>query len=152
MYLVSINRKIMALLSAVLLVLCILTVGGSISVKAYDEYVLNMDVVLVIDGSGSMQGADPNKITVEAFKEFVDMCDETCRLGYVVYSHEIKGSSPLVELKKEADIKKLKNDVSKLSYDSNGDTDIALGLTKALELQSSTTGSNSGRKKLIVER
>ena len=150
MYLVSIIRKIMALLSAVLLVLCILTVGGSISVKADDEYVLNMDVVLVIDGSGSMQGADPNKITVEAFKEFVDMCDETCRLGYVVYSHEIKGSSPLVELKKEADIKKLKNDVSKLSYDSNGDTDIALGLTKALELQSSTTGSNSGRKKLIV--
>ena len=51
---------------------------------------MNLDVVFVLDSSGSMLDSDPNKVALDAFNLFVDLCDETCGVGYVVYSEKIK--------------------------------------------------------------
>lgn len=55
-----------------------------------DNGSMNLDVMFVIDASGSMLQSDPKKVALDAFNLFADMCDETCRVGYVVYTHKIK--------------------------------------------------------------
>lgn len=95
---------------------------------------INADFVFVLDGSGTMVKNDPERIALEAMKQFADFCDDTCRMGYVEYSHQIvKSSNGLISLNGES-IQNYKNEISTLQYDRNGDTDIALGLSTALNM------------------
>ncbi len=114
-----------------------------------DSGQMNLDVIFVLDASGSMLTSDPNKVALDAFNLFTDLCDESCNAGYVVYTEKIKTSNPPVSLKDKKTLEKLKKNISDIEYDPNGDTDIALGLTKAMKMHDeSKTGSN--RKKVII--
>lgn len=110
---------------------------------------MNLDVIFVLDASGSMLESDPNKVALDAFNLFVDLCDETCSVGYVVYTEKIKDSSDLVPISNKKNLDTMKNKISNIQYDPNGDTDIALGLTKAMQMHDKTK-SDSKRKKIIV--
>ena len=62
--------------------------------------------MFVIDASGSMLQSDPKKVALDAFNLFADMCDETCRVGYVVYTHKIKDSEDLTSINDNENLEK----------------------------------------------
>lgn len=115
-----------------------------------DSGSMNLDVMFVLDASGSMLTSDPNKIALDAFNLFADMCDDTCAVGYDVYTHKIKDSENLTSIKESESLDKMKKKIEKIVYDPSGDTDIALGLTKAMEMLDESTHENEYRRKAIV--
>lgn len=114
------------------------------------EAEMNLDVVFVLDASGSMLTSDPNKVALDAFNLFVDLCDDTCSVGYVVYTEKIKDQSDLYNIKNKSALDSMKKKISSIEYDPNGDTDIALGLTKALDMQTNYRPTDKTRKKVII--
>ena len=115
-----------------------------------DSGSMNLDVVFVLDASGSMLTSDPNKTALDAFNLFVDMCDETCNVGYDVYTHKIKDSEKLTNIKDKENLDKMKEKIEKIVYDPKGDTDIALGLTEAMKIFDEDENEDQYRRKAIV--
>ncbi len=111
---------------------------------------MNLDVVFVLDSSGSMLDSDPNKVALDAFNLFVDLCDETCGVGYVVYSEKIKDYSNILDISNKKNLETMKNKISGIQYDPYGDTDISLGLTKAMNIHDAKRSSSKDRKKVII--
>ena len=150
------NGVVRKTISVVLLLVLLIVpcVSLSASAEKADVYTENgqmdMDVVFVLDASGSMLYSDPNKVALDAVNLFVDLCDESCSVGYVVYSEKIVASSSIISLSDQKNLKNLKENIGKIEYDPNGDTDIALGLTKAMNLHSENQSSDPNRKKVIV--
>ena len=142
-------------LSAFMMMTMILASLFSMNVNAeeeddLDQAEMNLDVVFVLDASGSMLEADPNGIARDAFNLFVDLCDESCSVGYDVYTEKIKASHSIVSLKDKKNLQEVKKEMSAIRYDPNGDTDIALGLTKAMNIFTEYGNKDSNRKKAIV--
>ena len=110
----------------------------------------DLDVIFVIDNSGSMNQSDPNKLALTAANLFVDMCEGSdSRAGYVMYTHQIVAERELTDLISfSRDIKK---EIAATKYVRNGDTDIALGLETALSMfaQEAAAGTNT-RKPVII--
>ena len=115
-----------------------------------DDGSMNLDVVFVLDGSGSMASSDPNKVALDAFNLFVDLCDETCSAGYTIFSERIKATKELTNFANSRSIKEVKEDLTSIAYDAYGDTDIALGLTKAMNMHKSFKAPEGNRKKAII--
>lgn len=111
---------------------------------------MDLDVVFVLDASSSMLYSDPNRIAIDAFNLFVDLCDESCGVGYSVYTEKLIDSSPIIGLNDEENLKNLKKSISEIEYDPYGSTDIALGLTKAMNIHSENKSSDTTRKKAII--
>ena len=79
------NKRIMALL----LIFIIQFINISI-VKADSLSNSNLDVVFLMDSSGSMKTSDPEELRVEAIKMFLDMSlDQGNKFGLVAYSDNI---------------------------------------------------------------
>ncbi|MDR2665382.1 MAG: VWA domain-containing protein [Oscillospiraceae bacterium] len=119
---------------------------------AADIEKLNLDVVLVVDCSGSMNYSDPGKLALAAANEFIDLCGGSdSRIGYVMYTHVISASqdfgdrSYIVSFQRE-----LKNDISAMQYHSAGDTDTALGLERAAEIFAGDPSGGSDRRPVII--
>ncbi len=110
---------------------------------------MDLDVMFVLDASGSMLTSDPNKIALDAVNLFIDLTDESCGAGYVVYTEKIKASSDIVSFKDKSNLESMKKEIAGLSYDPNGDTDIALGLTNAMNTFKDK-GEANGRKRAII--
>lgn len=95
----------------VMFLLLIVTFTTAIPVKAKEETAstednLNLDVIYVIDGSGSMERADPKYMAPEAGKLFTELCAssaEGSRAGFVYYSHVLLQSVGLTDLSKGKD-------------------------------------------------
>ncbi|MBR2175900.1 MAG: VWA domain-containing protein [Clostridia bacterium] len=144
-------KKLLSLLLAVMML-----VGFCFSVNAEDgsgyneDGKMNLDVMFVLDASGSMLYSDPNRIALDAFNLYVDLCDESCGAGYAVYTEKIIASSPVVSLSNKKNLESMKQKISDINYDPNGDTDIALGLTKAMNLFAEQKSSDANRKKAII--
>lgn len=135
----------------ILIVPCVSLSVSAETANAYNENgQMDLDIVFVLDASGSMLYSDPNKVALDAVNLFVDLCDESCSVGYVVYSEKIVASNPITSLGSQKNLKSLKENIAKIEYDPNGDTDIALGLTKAMNIHSENKSSDSSRKKVIV--
>ena len=111
---------------------------------------MDMDVIFVLDASGSMLYSDPNKVAIDAFNLFVDLLDDSCGVGYVVYTQKIEASSDIVSLNDSKGLDKVKNEITNLEYDPVGDTDIALGLTKAMDIYKSNKDTDPNRNQVIV--
>lgn len=110
---------------------------------------MSMDVVFALDASASMLESDPNRIAVDAYNLFVDLLDESCGVGYAVYNQNIIDSSSILELS-DSNLKKLKSKMNGIKYDPYGDTDIALGLTKSMNILDEKKSDNKNRKKAII--
>lgn len=106
-----------------------------------------IDVVFVVDSSKSMNKSDPEGLTGEAMKMFIDMCHtKGDKGGMVAYSGDIVREYKIKELNSEGDKSALKNTLTNLEL---GDwTDIGLGLKKAVSILKE--GDSSGNKPIII--
>ena len=112
---------------------------GGLTVLADDlDGSSGMDVVIVMDTSGSMQnskggGADPEGVAMEAAKLFVDMMESSgSRVGLVPFSDQLGNVVNLTDINSTADKEGVKSAISALSY--GGDTDIGQAMQKAMEM------------------
>ena len=110
---------------------------------------MELDVVFVLDSSGSMAESDPNRVAPDAFKLFVDLCDDSCGVGYTIYSEKIKESEDITALDQNH-LNELRNKIAQMNINPYGDTDIALGLSKAFEIHKASKDFDSKRKKAVI--
>ena len=92
-----------------------------------------IDVVLVIDTSGSMRTADPERITLEAASLFMDMMEtRNSRLGIVGFSGGLHTVMPLTPINDPAIRTNIRQTIGGFVY--HGWTDIGLALRTAAEM------------------
>lgn len=138
------NRKFIFILFAIILVQQLALVQP---VYGVDPNVANIDAMMVIDVSGSMKASDPNRLAQEAIKLFTDMMSEKGdKIGLVAYSHKIVTERAMVPLDDEYEKNEFKNFVKGLT--PSGDTDISLGLKRAIKILETSRDPNN--KPLIV--
>jgi hypothetical protein len=92
-----------------------------------------IDVLLLIDGSGSMSwpDRDPEGLRIQGAKLFIDLCDLGDRVGVVDFSTESKLIFPLYKIATSQDRLSLKSRVDEI--EAKGEfTDITLALQTAL--------------------
>lgn len=106
-----------------------------------------MDVVVILDMSGSMWKTDPDRISVEAAKLFIDMMETSgSRVGLVSFSDSLGTVIDLKEINSQSDKESVKQAIDNLKY--NGDTDIGLALQKGYDILQNAT--ESGNQKAIL--
>lgn len=99
------------------------------------------DIIFVLDISGSMNKTDTNGISLEIMKMIVDISSSSNnRIGFVAYNDTIAYSYELTEVNQETNAKKIKDYMSKVSF--QGETDMGLGLKKAVDLLVNKFDSN----------
>lgn len=93
----------------------------------------NIDAVLVMDASNSMKNSDPERISGEAMKMFIDMLATAGdKVGIVSYTDRIQREKALLEIQSEADKTALKEFIDQL--DRGPYTDISVGLDEAVKV------------------
>ena len=143
------GKQLLALLAGLLcLMLCSLTVFADTFGQS-----AGIDAVLVIDCSGSLDmasgGTDPDKISLEAAKLFIDMTELSgSRVGIVAFSNVIEGELGLTQINSDADKDRIKASIDALPADYKGDTDIGMGLEHAMQYLS--TANDVGNNKTIL--
>jgi hypothetical protein len=111
----------------------------------------DFDVMFVIDGSGSMAISDPKKSALLAINLFVDMCaTSNSRAGYVLYSHTLREFAPLTDISGAKVRTAFKARVNKFKFPFTEDTDIALGLKKAMDLFQADKEALKGKRKPLI--
>lgn len=126
---------------------CMLMCTGIIVNASSVQENSNMDVVLVIDVSGSMKQADPGKVALEGAKLFIDMMESKgSRAGIVAFSDKMVQITGLTELQTDSDKTALKTTIDNLNF--SGDTDIGSALQKAMEILN--VAQDIGNKKMVL--
>lgn len=140
-------RKIRKLVILPIIMLCIL-IQMCLSVNADTvQKGSNMDVVLVIDVSGSMKKTDPDKIALEGAKLFVDMMENSgSRVGLVAFSDQLVQVYNLTAVNSDSDKKVMKDVIDSLQF--SGDTDIGSAVQKAVDML--TTAQDVGNNKMVL--
>lgn len=109
-----------------------------------------LDAVLVIDASGSMQETDPNKLGLEGVKLFVDMLAASGnQVGIVTYGSEVDSTYPMSSITSQDDKEKIKGYVDSISRNLEY-TDITAGLGKALEMEEQRDTSLGNNPLIII--
>ena len=103
-----------------------------------------LDIIFVMDCSGSMRSNDPDGIGRGMMKAFVDTVHaESIRIGFVAYSDAIVAKTPPVSIAQQAKRDDLKELIDSVPY--AGDTDIGLGLSEAYALMEAQEGDYVSR-------
>ncbi len=112
-----------------------------------NEYTSKVDVVFLVDSSKSMMASDPQGISAEAMKMFIDMCHiKGDKGGMVAYSGDIIKEFPLSYMNSDVDKTALKNTLTNIQL---GDwTDIGLGLKRAVSILKN--GHDEKNKPIII--
>lgn len=117
-----------------------------ISVKAA-ELSSNLDVIFVLDASGSMKASDPEDIRIEAVKMFLDMSQlKGNKVGLVAYSDHIVREHNLNNMDSEDARNRIKNMASNIPYGQR--TDTGAGLLEGVKLLDSE--HDKSNKPLII--
>lgn len=104
-----------------------------------------LDVMFVVDSSGSMKSNDSERIAMDMVKAFVDTVHvENIRIGFVSYNDKIVSSSAPVSITDVAEREKLKGLIDTSLY--SGNTDIGLGVSYAHSLM----GAEADRNRILV--
>ena len=121
-----------------------------------------LDIVFVMDYSGSMKANDPGYIAKGMVKAFVDTVHSAdIRIGFVAYNDRLLSSASVAPVYTNEERQELKELIDKDEY--SGNTDIGMGLRYAYELigqgeerdraivlisdgESDLTGSTTGRQ------
>ena len=92
-----------------------------------------LDIIFVIDSSGSMKTNDPSRIGLDMVQAFIDtMQTQGIRIGYVAYNHEILSYMAPETIDTAKKREKLKDQIASITY--TGDTDIGMGISHAYKL------------------
>ncbi len=106
----------------------------------------SMDVVMIIDVSGSMDDTDPDGVAREAAKLFIDTMELSgSRVGIVSFSSQAT-VVPLTEVDNVSDKRNLKRVID--GFENRGATDIGLALTEAVGVLENA--SNVGNEQMIL--
>jgi Ca-activated chloride channel homolog len=124
------NKKI----SILVMLLYLFFLVNSFKVHAEESFITSsrMEGVLVVDVSKSMLTSDPNKISNEAMKMFVDMSSlKGDKIGVIAYAGDVVAKKDIVKLQSEKDKNDLKGFIDSLAPFAN--TDISIGLQDAVK-------------------
>ncbi|PGV51551.1 VWA domain-containing protein [Bacillus sp. AFS037270] len=100
-----------------------------------------MEGMLVVDVSNSMKDSDPNNISKEAMKMFIDMSSlEGDKIGVVAYSDEVMREKALVKIGSEQEKKELKSFIDSLEKYTY--TDLSTGVSEAIRMLGSSHEKN----------
>lgn len=125
------NKWLLSLMAAVLLTLT--WSGGTMPQAMAASQGSKIDAVLVMDASNSMKNSDPERISSEAMKMFIDMLATTGdKVGVVSYTDRIQREKALLEIQSEADKTALKKFIDQL--DRGPYTDMSVGLDEAVKV------------------
>ncbi|MCL2263159.1 MAG: VWA domain-containing protein, partial [Defluviitaleaceae bacterium] len=92
-----------------------------------------IDAILIIDTSGSMRTADPERITLEAASLFMDMMEtRNSRIGIVGFSGSLHSVMPLTPISDPSTRDRIRQTISGFVY--HGWTDIGLAMRAAAEM------------------
>ncbi len=129
------------LVSAALLLIVFINVSF-VPVYAAGEEDHGMDVVIIIDTSGSMRKTDSERIAIEAAKLFIDMMETTgSRIGVVPFSDSLGTVINMTDIESQSDKGYIKQEIERLIY--TGDTDIGLALQRGYDLLMNAPASNN---------
>lgn len=110
-----------------------------------------MDVVFVIDDSGSMQYSDPNHLSAEAVRQFLDILPEKGdQVGVVTYGLDAEESLSLREIRGENDKEELKAFTDTNLQQNSLWTDSATGLMKAAEFLDQYKNPNHSQTIVLI--
>lgn len=110
-----------------------LMLGAVVNVRADDHKTKNLDVVVVVDQSGSMKSNDPKGLMREAVNSLITMLSpETSRVGIISFNRAQTKVAELTELKDLDITKALNAKVDAIEY--KGDTDIGNAVADAVEM------------------
>ncbi|MDF2855935.1 MAG: hypothetical protein K0Q87_1786 [Neobacillus sp.] len=91
-----------------------------------------IEAMLVVDVSNSMLTSDPNKISSEAMKMFIDMASvKGDKIGVIAYADEVMRETALIPIRSEQnknDLKSFIDSLAKYPY-----TDISVGVNEAVK-------------------
>lgn len=106
-----------------------------------------MEIVFVLDCSGSMKKNDPSKMGLDMVRAFIDTVqNENIRIGYVAYNDDILSCSEPELMAMAEKREALKEEIGGIMY--SRDTDIGLGISYAYELFS--TGNDTRRIMVLI--
>lgn len=105
-----------------------------------------MDIVFVVDCSGSMKTNDPSKMGLSMVQAFIDTVQaENIRVGYVAYNDGILAFSAPESIDTSEKRELLKEEIGAIAY--GGDTDIGMGISYAYGL---LTTEENARKIMVL--
>lgn len=99
-----------------------------------------MEIIFVIDCSGSMKVNDPSNMGLDMVQAFIDTVqNENIRIGYVAYNDGIFSHAEPLPVAEVGQRESLKEEIRSIKY--SGDTDIGLGISYAYGSFSPESGS-----------
>lgn len=121
------------------ILLCCVVLSLFFPKTAYAEEIASekepIDIVFVIDCSGSMKTNDSSKMGLNMVQAFIDTVQsENIRVGYVAYNDSILSFSAPESIATAERRESLKEEIGAITY--SGDTDIGLGISYAYGLLS----------------
>ena len=107
-----------------------------------------MDVVLVLDLSGSMKTTDAGRVSLEGAKLFIDMMESAdSRAGFVAFDSKVTEQYNLSTMNSSDDKNNIKNAIDGLQY-SSGDTNIGDAVEKAVGMLE--VSQDIGNKRMVL--
>lgn len=139
-------KKVNRIFAAVICcVLFLASISTNVHAEEYTSEKNGLDVVFVMDYSGSMKSNDPEHIAKAMVKAFIDTVHSAdIRIGFVSYNDRLLSTTSPVPVSTMEQRERLKLLIDASDY--SGNTDIGLGLRNAKELIEQDTR----RKKAIV--
>lgn len=107
----------------------------------------NLDVVLVMDKSGSMKKSDPDRTSIEAAKMFIDMIKKSGANVSIVEFADGAKMDGMVSVENDSSKKELKDTLKGIKFDGDY-TDTGSALLKAVETLKNN--GNKDNKKAII--
>ncbi len=124
--------------------ICLFLAGAGIARAASTTAV---DVMLVIDNSGSMRKNDPQFLTPKTVRAFLERLPESAHVGMVLFDQRARLLQPLTDLSDAAARQRLNASLKKIDYRGKF-TDSAAGIERAVyELK--TAGRSHARQSII---
>lgn len=94
-----------------------------------------MDLVIVLDHTGSLQQSDPNRLSLEAAKLIVDlMVQNGSKIGLVQYTDKVTDRLDITDINGQGDKNKLKSYIDRLGVPNGQSTDISTGLKEGVSM------------------
>lgn len=119
--------------------------GNFVYAKEIASQKQELELMFVLDASGSMRSNDRNKMALDMMSAFIDTIHtEHIKIGFVAYSDKIVSSVSPISIENNTERKKIKKQISDTDY--SGNTDIGLGLLKAYE----NVEQDSKNKRVLV--